>query len=171
MEWTQVELDRLTACAKRVTEPPSRQWKLESGAKRKSLRAEAVAEPGLRFRVFLRINQRFPENFSIGLVCLQAGGELPLLRCNGPHGQHGSQGFSPSEPHYGYHEHRLRAADAADGVLVERWAERTSHYASFEEAVLHFARAAGLPELAELLQVGPQLQLFDAALHGDQEER
>ncbi len=169
MDWTQAELDRLIACEKRVTELPPRQWKVESGTKRKSLRAESVTEPGQRFRVFLRVNQRFPENFSIGLVYLHPSGELPLLRCNGPHGQHANQGFSPTEPHYGYHIHRLAAADAAGGVLVERRAERTTSYASFEEAALHFARATGLADLGSLLHIDAQLKLLDDAALGDLE--
>lgn len=86
--WTQEELDALIACGKRTLDPPRKSMREESG----SLRNEAMLESvdGLyTFRVFIRQNVKFPENFSVGLdfVPRDEPGSVCLLRCNGPMGR------------------------------------------------------------------------------------
>lgn len=85
--YTQDEIDDLIALPKIVTDPPRRDIRLDRGHQRNDFRL-TDGDGKLHFRAFLRRNEDFPENFSIGLVFLpgDVSGELPLLRCNGPHG-------------------------------------------------------------------------------------
>ncbi len=75
----------------------------------------------MHFRAFLRRNEDFPENFSIGLVFLpgDGSGELTLLRCNGPHGTT-NESFDPDHPHVDYHVHRAGAALLEAGLRPEK---------------------------------------------------
>jgi hypothetical protein len=107
--YSQEEIDRLIACPKIVTEPPKRDMKSQRGHRRNNmlLRSE---EGGLEFSVFMRINEDFNENFSIGLNYSPRDerGTVCLLRCNGPHGDF-LGGPLPSESHSRYHiDKRIR---------------------------------------------------------------
>ena len=87
--WTQAELDALVTCRKLTLDPPRKSMREESG----SLRNEAMLESVdclFTFRVFIRQNVKFPENFSVGMdfVPRDEPGSVCLLRCNGPHGPH-----------------------------------------------------------------------------------
>ncbi len=95
------------------------------------------------FRVFLRQNDDFQENFSIGLVYLphEDPGEFVLIRCNGQHG-----GTRIHSHHAVYHIHRILAEDLNAGIKEPRMIEQTSEYASFAEAVRVFCRRIHLDD-------------------------
>ena len=93
----------------------------------------------LEFSVFMRINEDFSENFSIGLdySSRDEGGKICLLRCNGPHGDFlGCELFT--EPHFRYHIHRAKPENIAAGLRAEHGAEPTDGYASYGAALSFF---------------------------------
>ena len=162
MDLTRKRMDDLIDIAKRIVEPVPRSWTEERGHRRRTFRAESIDRKA-SFRIFARVNERFQENFTIGLAWqTPEGGEIVLLRCNGPHGIHRNQGFPPDDPHYGCHVHRVRPEDAAIGLTVERDAEKTSEYSSFEEAVLWLGKTASIAGLGDRFGIArhEQWQLF-----------
>jgi len=89
--------------------------------------------------VFMRINDDFPENFSIGLNYSPRDerGTLCLLRCNGPHGDF--IGASPApQSHFRYHVHRAKAENMEAGLKAECGGEPTKGYASYKDALAFF---------------------------------
>ena len=98
-----------------------------------------------RFRMFMRQNDTFPENFSVGLVLLAGQGdeETMLLRCNGAHKRTDDPDVA-ARPHYSYHIHRAAEGAIREGrdALIE--VEITGEYATYEEAVLYFLLRANV---------------------------
>lgn len=137
------DIMRLITCKKRTVEPPKKEMKLERGSLRNDMTLES--EDGAeRFSVFMRKNQAFPENFSIGLRYHSKDGQsFALLRCNGPHGQHVDLEVEPGS-HYTYHVHQARADRLNEGNFSERYATVTDGYASYEEAMSYFIKEVGI---------------------------
>lgn len=144
-EWTQSEIDALLACPKRITTNPRRQMLSERGSKRNGMDLESV-DGQHRFRAYMRINETFHENFSIGLEYIGAepGGGFHLIRCNGPHEGTATTGPSSPSHHAGYHVHRARADNLEQGFRAERGAEMTNEYGSYREALAYFLRVCGI---------------------------
>ena len=142
----------------------------ERGHQRKDMTLRSL-DGEWRFSVFMRVNERFPENFSVGLIYdpRDEAGDLTLLRCNGPHGEHdplattGDYRNSPMEdpqPHFGYHIHRARADVINAGLAPLKFAELTEAYASFPEALHHFLRLINIVAAEAYFPPGNQLLLF-----------
>jgi hypothetical protein len=142
--FTQESIDELISCLKEVTEGPKR-LQLDRGQWRAD--AVLVASNDIKgtFRVFLRKNEDFPENFSVGLnyTAHDERGEITLIRCNGKHGDF-NKGFDPDHPHFAFHIHRATEKALNDGFAAERYAEKTDAFASYEEAVQYFVDAVNL---------------------------
>ena len=137
MNFSQADLDELIVCSKRVTDPPRRELKVESGYERNDFRLESL-DGVHQFQAFFRRNERFPENFSLGLDYLPVDGvRFPLVRVNGPHGDF-NRSFDPSHPHSDTHVHRMSAEDLAAGIMKPRLATVSREYASFEQAIPYF---------------------------------
>jgi hypothetical protein len=142
--FTQEDIDTLIACPKEVSDGPKK-LQLDRG----SWRADAVliASNVIKgnFGVFLRRNEDFPENFSVGLTYTahDGRGEITLLRCNGIHGDY-NMGFNPEHPHFAYHIHRASEEAMNAGFAAEKFAAKTDAYASYEEAVQYFVGAINL---------------------------
>lgn len=96
--YSELDIDRLISCPKLIVEPPKKQMRLERGSLRNDLGLHSV-DGDLSFAVFMRINETFRENFSIGLTHSPSDepGELCLLRFNGPHGEFLG---APDTPHF-----------------------------------------------------------------------
>ena len=169
-EWTQGEIDGLVSCPKRITASPRREMVSERGSKRNSMELES-ADGEHRFRAFMRINEAFPENFSIGLdyIGAEPGGGFCLIRCNGPHeGAAAEVDQSGPGHHAGFHIHRAKAENLDQGFRAEKGAEMTKEYASYREALSYFLKeccieGAGTHFKTEL---DPQQQMFDETEHG-----
>ena len=152
--WTQVELDYLVACEKRTVDPPKKTMRLELGSHRNEAALESF-DAQHSFRVFFRRNDKFRENFTVGLdfVPRDEPGSICLLRCNGPHGPH------ELWPHHTqFHIHKAVADNVNEGRKAEAFAEITGSYASFEEACRHFGKICHItdwenhfPDLQQLL--------------------
>ena len=139
--WTQTELDELISCPKQVVEPPRKEMRSERGHQRNDMTLASL-NGEQRFSVFIRINERFPENFSVGLIYdpRDEPGDLTLLRCNGRHGEHDNSPMGDAHPHFGYHIHRARAEIVNAGLSPLKFAELTNTYASYPEALQYFLR-------------------------------
>ena len=146
-EYNQDDIDQLISCPKTILEPPKRELKLV-GADWRNDMVLAASSNDLkgRFPVFIRKNEDFPENFSIGLryVPRDDRGEIILLRCNGPHGNYNGTEYDARHPHWDYHVHKATQGALAAGKRAESFAEKTSRYASFEEALPFFLAAINL---------------------------
>ena len=143
--WTQAELDELISSPKQVMDPPRTRMLSERGHQRNDMTMRSL-DGERRFSVFMRVNEWFPENFSIGLIYdpRDEPGDLPLLRCNGPHGEHDNSPMVDPHPHDSYHIHWARADAINAGLSPIGYAELTDAYASYREALHHFLRLANV---------------------------
>ncbi|MCL4506463.1 MAG: hypothetical protein M1434_06970 [Chloroflexi bacterium] len=160
--YTQTEFEALISRSKQVTEPPRRDMRLERGHLRNDLKLRS--DDDKEFTVFMRINEKFQENFTIGLTYhpLDEPGTICLLRCNGRHGEHINNPDVATIPHFGYHVHVAQADMLNMGQLPERFAELTAEYASYEEALVYFIRRVNILEAHKYFNNLPQLlPLFD----------
>lgn len=144
MSFTDAEIGHLTSCKKTVTEPPRKEMKVERGHRRNDMRLKAAGEE-LDFRVFIRQNLDFEENFSVGLEFLPRDGRrsLVLLRCNGPHGRF-EGGVGDPVAHFTFHVHRAKADNLDRDERAERGGEHTSAFASLQEALAFFVQEINL---------------------------
>lgn len=162
-EWTQGQLDALIAERKQVATPPRKRMTLVRGSYRSDMLVESM-EGERKFRVFLRQLASFPENFSIGMdVLLPDGSSLCLIRCNGPHEGPNVAGTDarPLNHHFGYHIHRAKADNLAEGLRAERGAEITGAYGSFGEAIAFFMRTCGVEGAEQYFKDLTDRHLFD----------
>ena len=160
-KYSQEEIKELVDCPKRIITPPRKEMKSERGSLRNDMELESM-DGSVGFSVFMRINERFPENFSIGLNVIPKDepGSFCVLRYNGPHGEHVNSGFEEEHPHYGYHIHQAKTELMDAGILPERYAEITQTYASYEEALSHFLETTNIQNADEYFNLR-QRSLFD----------
>ncbi|MFH1096966.1 MAG: hypothetical protein V1749_05665 [Candidatus Desantisbacteria bacterium] len=132
--------EELIICPKQITESPHKEMRLEKGSFRNDFELESIIDK-TRYSAFMRKNESFHENFSIGLIVYPKDelGSLVLLRYNGPHGEHVND-LSDLHPHFGFHIHEARAENIEKGVSSEKYAELTESYGSYEEALTHFLK-------------------------------
>lgn len=159
--FSQNELDELISCPKEVSDPPKREMKLDRAHLRND--AKLVASNGCQgdFTMFMRKNEDFPENFSIGLIYNphDGCGEITLLRCNGPHGGF-NRSIDSEHPHFDYHIHRADVNAVEAGQAAEKDAIKTSEYAAFEEALQYFVKAINLNSKDAQKHFPPRTQAF-----------
>ena len=144
-QFTQAELDQLIACAKEISEAPAKELWLDGAHWRNDAKLVASDETKGSFSLFLRKNSDFPENFSVGLIYNSNDGRpsIQLLRCNGKHGVF-NNGSNPTHPHWDYHIHRASEEAMEAGFKPEKYAETTTEFASYEEALQYFIRAVNI---------------------------
>lgn len=143
--FTQIEIDALIRCPKKVVEAPRRTMRQEGAYLRNAAKLAAVNEVEGDFLIFLRENEDFPENFSIGLIYSPRDGRdaITLLRCNGKHGDY-NKSFDPEHPHCDFHIHRATERAIEAGYAAEKFADKTMEFASFEEALQVFVKMINL---------------------------
>lgn len=96
---------------------------------------------GLDFGVFIRINEAFAENFSIGLryIMTDEPGSVVLLRCNGSHGGYADVSGN-QRVHVGFHIHEATAENIAMNLRAERGGVATREFASYQQALSYFVK-------------------------------
>jgi hypothetical protein len=136
MVYTQAYLEQLITCAKEVLGAPRKDMVLVHGSWRNDMELQAL-EGRHRFHVFMRRNDDFTDEFSIGLEFLPADGtpRFALMRCNGPHGH--VAGVA-DHPHYDFHIHKADAFLLESGESPLRKQEHTEAYGSYEQALRYF---------------------------------
>ncbi len=150
------EIEKLIVCPKRIIEPPKKEMALANGHWRNDMKLQSE-DKEYDFSVFMRKNEDFEENFSIGLTYKprDVRGEIPLLRCNGPHGPHVMFDY-----HNSFHIHKANQENLASGIRAERTAYITKEYASYQDALGYFIKKCNIIE-AEKYFVGVlQYELF-----------
>ncbi len=161
--YSQEELDRLISCPKKVKLSPKNKMSLERGSYRNDMSLMS-SDGELEFRVFMRKNADFHENFSLGIDFKPRDGtSLCLLRCNGPHGSF--EGEPRNEKwHFFYHIHRAKIKNIEAGVRAEQGGEPTREYASFEDALPFFLKIINLQEYRKYFSdfFAPNLPLGDS---------
>ena len=154
LDLTDQEIEKLIGSPKRIIEPPKREMQIVNGYWRNDMKLQSVDEE-YDFSVFMRKNEDFEENFSIGLVYNPRAirGEIPLLRCNGPHGPHVS-----FDHHDRFHIHKADQENLASGMRAERTAYITREYASYQDALGFFLKKCNIQNaekyFVEILQLG-----------------
>lgn len=163
--YTQQEIEALIECSKVISEPPKREFRSERGHKRNGMLLK-TEDGKADFVVFMRINEDFPENFSIGLEHSPRDerGTILLLRCNGPHGEFLGNPSSHG-PHFVHHVHRADATNLDAGLRGEASAKATDSYASYDEAVRFFLNVVHVVNAQEFFP-----DVYAPSLFADREE-
>ena len=160
---TDQQIFDLIACPKRIVKrQPVRGYQTGNGHKRCDLDLQAANGRGGTFRVFIRQNTEFIENFSIGLRYQTSDrrlGLITLARYNGPHGE----SSRAPDGHYALpHIHRITAPEIASGSTQpqEKDREITDRYRTFEQALAIFFADAGVANAGEHFSELQQGRLF-----------
>ena len=137
---------------------PANAYRQEHGHKRCDIDLQATSDNSKKFEVFIRQNDKFIENFSIGLRYQTGDSNLRTItftRYNGPHGESSRN----SEGHYAKpHTHRITASEIASGSTQpqERHREITDRYSKYEQGLQVFFTDIGVTNyevyFPELLQ-------------------
>ncbi len=167
--FSQADVDQLIGCAKDISDPPAKDLKLDGAFWRNKAKMIATdGSPGT-FSMFMRKSDDFSENFSIGLTFTahDERGEITLLRCNGKHGTFNGNGDA-SHPHWDFHVHRASEKAMDEGSTSEKYAEKTTEFASYEEALSFFLSAVRLnsKDVIKYFPAQTQMNIF-AAPDGD----
>lgn len=144
---TDEEILFLISCPKIITTIPKKSMLLLQGSYRNEMTLQS--EDGLhRFSVFMRKNEAFEENFSIGLRYHPDNDpeSIVLIRCNGPHGEHRDP-FDKRESHYWeYHIHLAKETIIKEGLRSEAYAEITDEYSNYADALVFFFRYCNIKD-------------------------
>jgi len=151
------DIDGLISCPKVVVDPPKDKLYPKGAYWRNDMTLKSEDGAHL-FRVYMRKNMRFEENYSIGLMYSAPGhkGEIRLFACNGPHGPH------INFPHHTTpHVHQADPVKLAAGLRGDREAEPTDQYFSFDEALVYFFKRCKIKDAGHYIDMHIQRQLFD----------
>lgn len=155
----QSEIDSLISCPKIITVPPRKDMKLVQGSFRNSMELKS-RDGDFHFDVFIRRNEDYPENFSIGLVVRLEGtpGEMTLIRYNGPHGAF--LGESGKGSHFAHHIHKAKETNITAGFKAEKGGEETEKFSSYQDALSAFMERVNVIDVEEYFDLSPKLDLF-----------
>ena len=165
---TDVDIAELISRPKMIVKKtPASGYLEESRNRRCDLELVDIEDDRCEFRVFIRQNTDFIENFSIGLRHRPIGdptlATLTLVRYNGPHGEYS---INP-DGHYAVpHIHRITEAEIASGSYQpqERHRELTDRYSTYESALRVFWGDIGVHNEANINRHFPglmQSSMFD----------
>ena len=154
----------LIAEPKRIlSKSPVNGYREENHHNRCDLELESEPDGERKYAVFVRQNQHFIENYSIGLRQLTGDpsmGPIILVRYNGPHGEYSTQ----QDGHYATaHTHRLTEEELAAGSTQpqEKHREPTDRYGTFDEALHVFLNDIGVTNSTDYFPHLQQRRLFD----------
>lgn len=157
---TDSEIERLINIEKVIFDPPKKEMMSRQGSLRNDFKLESV-DGKEKFHVFIRVSEQFNEDFSIGINHINKEGKsICILRCNGKHGEHRNH-REGEEPFYDFHIHTAtqEAVDAEE--TPEHFAEITSEYATWQEALLFFLKKINVKGAAEYFGSIWQQNLFN----------
>ncbi len=159
--YTQEDLDRLIKCEKIITTPPRKDMLLENGHYRNGMDLQSK-DGTYKFSVYMRKNEKFEENFTIGLMYHPQDGtkRITLVRCNGPHGDHVND-FLGGEHHNKYHIHLAKDFNINVGKKSDIYAKTTNQYINLDEAILFFVKYCNISGSEKYFNTRCQLSLLD----------
>jgi hypothetical protein len=157
-------LQQLVVCPKVIKGKKKQSPIIQKGSEHYTFNVNAVDNGTWQFRVFLRKNLKFTENFSVGLEFLAPVGDtICLVRFNGDH-EHRNQ-VKDKASFRGFHIHEATEEALSQGIKAENFASLTTAYTTFEGAVPIFWKHVNIqtPLLDVLPQweTVPQLRLFE----------
>ncbi len=133
---TDQHIQDLVSCSKTITKKePASGYREDGRHLRCDLELVSTEDSSTTFKVFIRRNTEFIENFSIGLLYSPDEPTLAtitLVRYNGPHGETGRD----PDGHYAKpHIHRITVSELESGSVrpQERHREITERYGTFEQ--------------------------------------
>jgi len=132
---TKENIEYLISCDKEIVSVERKDFKIEQGHKKNGFKLLSTDKKH-NFSVFMRINEEFQENFSIGLVyhpILEKS--IMLFRCNGPHNHKDRPNY---EHHKSYHYHFEVEENITNGLNPMDHSEIVKEYATFREAFQFF---------------------------------
>lgn len=121
--------DLLQAEKKIISKEPKSGYKEEFNHLRTDLELEAVSIKA-RYRMFIRQNKTYPENFSIGLEYYGPQGTVKLIRFNGAHKRIEDK---IDDHHYNYHIHIETGEE--DSLNALQTIENTNEYSDLVSAI------------------------------------
>ena len=145
------------------TRTPAKTYRQESGHKRCDLELQANFDNTNKFEIFIRRNEKFIENYSIGLRYRTGDTNLrtiTLTRYNGPHGDNSLD----SDGHYAMpHIHRITARGIASGSTQPQVDHReiTDRFITYEQALLAFFNDTGVTNYTDYFPELLQGRLFN----------
>ncbi len=159
---TDEEIQFLISCPKVIITPPKTKLVLTQSHFRNGMELSSQ-DGGYRFTAFMRKNEMFQENFSIGLRYHPAGDpeSIILLRCNGPHGEHRNPIGKRDNHHSTYHIHLAKEIILKKGLRSETYAEETDKYSNYYDALSFFLRYCNIRNAAKYFPAIRQGKLFD----------
>ncbi|MBD3410383.1 MAG: hypothetical protein GF419_09290 [Ignavibacteriales bacterium] len=135
--YTQEEIEAMIACPKVIVQPLAKKWDGKPKHRQNEMELRS-ADGKYEYKVFLRQNVEFEENFSIGVRGREKGKPwMTLLRVNGPHGPN-KEIRHHEKPHVHYHDFDNFTGDPALAIPVE-------DYFSLNEAIVYFFKKINLP--------------------------
>lgn len=135
------QIQEMIATPKRITKKdPATKYKIDNIQRRCDLELESSQSGSNKFTAFIRQNNFFIENFSIGLRFLTDDpnlGSITLIRYNGPHGD---SAIHPDGHYAKPHIHRITAEEISSGSRQpkEKHREITNLYNTLEQALRVF---------------------------------
>lgn len=155
MDYTDELITKLISCPKKITKAPSKSLKSDRGHLRNDFEAESD-DGEHRFTVFIRVNEKFQENFSVGLDYWprDEAGSIMLLRCNGSHGPH-----KVYDHHTFCHVHKATAETISKGLRPESNIKATDEFSSYQEAIQYLLQVARIRDDGPYFPTG-QMNLF-----------
>ena len=153
-------IHKLISEPKLIVSKPKKELKSEQNHMRDDF--ELTSLDGVRkFKVFIRKNADFQENFSIGLRFFPPeSSSLTLFRCNGNHGEIVEDPLKPNEHHFGYHTHQLTGKDLEEGVPEPKLIS-SAPYGSYEQALAYFCRSVNITDAEQYFGIQLQTSLFE----------
>ncbi len=138
---TKENIEYLISCEKQIESVDRKEFKIEQCHKKNGFKLLSTDKKH-SFSVFMRINEEFRENFSIGLVYKPVlDKSIMLFRCNGPHNH---KERPNSEHHKSYHYHYEVEENIANGLNPMDHSEIVEEYATFREAFQFFIQRCNI---------------------------
>lgn len=161
--YTDKEIQDLIEMPKKIVARPRKELKLQSGHYRNDMKLQS-ADGQYDFSAFMRMNAKFNENFSVGLVLQPRNepGEIHLFRCNGRNGPH-----FLFEHHEVFHFHIAREENIREGLKENRDAYITKEYSTYEDALVFFLKKCNIVNASDYFDLERQLPLPFERNEGD----
>ena len=137
---TNQDIQKLIQAPKKIDKrTPQKGYKQENNHKRCDLDLIGNTDQNMKFYIFIRQNQLFLENFSIGLSYQNTNIKqtITLVRYNGPHGKIKTK---ETDHHLEPHIHYITPEEINSNVFnpKEKIIKKTDKYIFFEEALRSF---------------------------------
>ena len=155
------DIDKLITCSKIIINPPHKEFKEENGHRRNDM--TLTSEDGKEhFGVYIRQNNQFPENFSVGLTWKDPNNPslraFTLIRCNGEHGGN----YNTTAEHFVPHIHKLSFEDYTNSITMpsSKNVKITDKFITLDQAIVFFCKECNIKDAGKYFRLIEQGVLF-----------